>query len=183
MKKLLFFCAGCYFLFAGNNPSQAAVTTPQDTRTSQDTTLPQAEFADRRYVELGKKQLAALASGNITGWMDAFADEAVFYWSGGDSLGGKPAIAKYWTERRANVIDSLRFSMDIWLPMKVNKPQQGPDIPGIWLLGWYRVDVRYKNGKKLNFWVHTLQHFNNNDKIDRMFQYIDRAPIEKALGR
>jgi len=73
--------------------------------------------------------------------------------------------------------------MDIWLPMKVNRPQQGPDMPGNWLLSWNMVDVKYKNGKKLSFWVHSLQHYNNNDKVDRYIQYIDRAPIVKALGK
>jgi intergrase/recombinase len=68
------------------------------------------------------------------------------------------------------------------LPLKVNKPQKGPDVAGVWLLGWYQVHVKYKNGKKLAFWVHTDNHYDANDKIDITVQYIDRAPINKALG-
>jgi hypothetical protein len=33
-----------------------------------------------------------------------FADNAVYYWNSGDSLVGKPAIDKYWRNRRANVL-------------------------------------------------------------------------------
>jgi len=186
MKKFFFIAAGCCLLAScTNQPSEPANTETKDSVTSAKTPTmpPQAEFADARYTEMGKKHLAQLASGDIDGWMEAFADDAKFYWSAGDSLDGKTAIANYWRERRTKVIDSLRFSMDIWLPMKVNRPQQGPDMPGNWLLSWNMVDVKYKNGKKLSFWVHSLQHYNNNDKVDRYIQYIDRAPIVKALGK
>jgi hypothetical protein len=37
-------------------------------------------------------------------WMAEFADNAVYYWNSGDSLVGKPAIDKYWRNRRANVL-------------------------------------------------------------------------------
>ncbi|MBN9381102.1 MAG: hypothetical protein J0H74_10065 [Chitinophagaceae bacterium] len=185
MKKILFFAAGCYFLLSCNNkPSEPMTTEPKDTATAKTAANPpQSEFADPRYADMGRKGLMQMSSGDIKGWVDAFTDDAIFYWSSGDSLAGKPAISKWWTDRRTNVIDSIRFSKDIWLPLKVNRPQQGPDIPGIWLLGWYMVDVKYKNGKKLSFWVHSDQHFSNNDKIDRYIQYIDRAPIVKAVGK
>ena len=130
---------------------------------------------------MGKKMQAQLSAGDITGWLDNFADNAVYIWSSGDSLTGKAAISKYWTERRGKVIDSLQFVNDIWLPMKVNRPQQGPDLAGIWLLSWTEVHVKYKNGAKLGMWIHSDAHFNNADKIDRYITYIDRAPINKAL--
>jgi hypothetical protein len=185
MKKLLFFAVGyCLLTSCNSKPSESAATDTKDTTTTSKTMAPQqSEFADARYAEMGRKGLAMLSSGDMNGWLDAFADNAVYNWSSGDSLVGKEAIGTYWTERRTKVIDTISFSKDIWLPIKVNKPQQGPDIPGIWLLGWYMVDVKYKNGKKLTFWVHTDQHYNSNDKIDVSVQYIDRAPINKALGR
>ena len=112
-----------------------------------------------------------------------YADDARYYWSGGDSLVGKKAILDYWTKRRAEVVESISFSNDIWTPLKVNQPQKGPDLPGVWLLSWYQVKVSYKNGKQpIQFWVHTDHHFDANDKIDRTIQYIDRLPIEKAMS-
>jgi hypothetical protein len=45
------------------------------------------------------------------------------------------------------------------------------------------VDVKYKTGKKLMFWVHTDYHFDANDKIDRAIQYIDMAPIKEAIAK
>lgn len=183
MKKSIFWATGCCLLFSCTNSSNAPSTKDTTSAmTAAPATPPQAEFADARYTEMGKKVQSQLASGDIKGMIENYADDAVYSWSAGDSLAGKAAINNYWTMRRGKVIDSLQFSMGIWLPMKVNRPQQGPDIPGVWLLSWAEVHVRYKNGAKLAFWVHTDYHFNQADKIDRQVTYIDRAPINKALG-
>jgi hypothetical protein len=144
---------------------------------------PQAsEFADSKYMEMGRQNMKLLAEGKIDEWAEQFAENAVFQWSSGDSLVGKSAILNYWKERRAKTIDKISFSSDIWLPIKVNEPQQGPDLRGVWLINWEMVDVTYKNGKNLKFWVHNDMHYNDAGKVDRMIQYIDRAPINAALG-
>lgn len=142
----------------------------------------QSEFADPMYTDMGKKYLQLLQEGKIDEWSNLFADNAVYQWSSGDSLAGKKAIADYWKGRRANVIQTISFANDIWLPIKVNVPQRGPDMPGVWLIAWNQVDVTYKNGKNLKFWIHQDFHYNNENKIDRLIQYIDRAPINAALG-
>jgi hypothetical protein len=175
--------AACCLFFACNN-SGAGTSSPDSSKAATPTapaTPPQSEFADARYADLQKKAMAALSSGDVTAWADQFADNAVYSWSSGDSLAGKEAIVKYWTERRAKVIDSLVYVNDIWLPIKVNQPQKGPDMPGIWVLGWVEIHVKYKNGARLAFWVHSDAHYNSADKVDRYIQYIDRAPINKAL--
>jgi len=182
MKKLLSLAAGCCILLSCNNNKPAEATTAESKDNPSTTAAKQAEFADDRYVEMGKKALEQFASGNIDGWMNNYADTAMYRWSSGDSLAGKTAITNYWKERRMKVIDSLQMSNDIWIPIKVNTPQKGPDIPGVWLLSWYQVNAKYKNGKRLMFWVHTDMHYNSDDKIDLVIQYIDRAPINKALG-
>jgi len=151
------------------------------TKTSDNKPMP-AEFADAKFADMGKQMLHEFEAGNSDQWMNRFADNAVYLWSGGDSLAGKQAISGYWKKRRMDVIDSIRFSNDIWLPIKVNTPQRGPDVPGVWLLNWYQVNVRYKNGKSLQFWVHSDYHFDAAEKVDRVVQYIDRAPINAALG-
>src|SRR5882757_9371810 len=135
MKKLLFWAAGCYMLLSCNNkPAEPTTTEQKDTASmAKETKIPQSEFADARYTEMGKKQLAQMSGGDMDGWVNTYADNAMYRWSSGDSLAGKAAIAAYWKERRAKVIDSIQFSNDIWLPLKVNQPQKGPDIPGIWL--------------------------------------------------
>lgn len=185
MKKLLSLVAGCCILLScnSNKPADNNTSTSGDTlSTTAQTGTQQSEFADARYVEMGKKALAQFASGDIDGWMTNYADTAMYRWSSGDSLAGKAAIASYWKERRTKVIDSLRISNDIWLPLKVNTPQRGPDVPGIWLLNWHEVNVKFKNGARLMFWVHTDIHYNSDDKIDLVIQYIDRGPINKVLG-
>lgn len=150
--------------------------------TEKDKTPAQSEFADAKYTEIGKKMADQLSSGDIDGWLSNYTDKAKFRWSSGDSLDGKEAIGKYWKDRRMNVIDSLKFSNYVWLPIKVNTPQAGPDVPGVWLLSWYQVNVKYKNGKKLGFWVHVDHHF-DGDKVDQTIQYIDMAPVVKALAK
>ena len=147
-----------------------------------DTTAP-AEFADPKYMQWGKQRQQQFESGDIDGWAEQFADNAVYIWSAGDSLAGKKAIADYWKDRRKNTIRSIKFTNDIWLPMKINQPQKGPDLPGVWLLSWYQVNATYNTGKSLSFWVHADLHYDNNDKVDRVIQYIDRAPINAATNQ
>ncbi len=141
---------------------------------------PPSEFADARYMEIGKQLMKNFEPGNIDEYGQMFADNAVYLWSAGDSLSGKKAIVDYWKDRRMNVIESIQLSNDIWLPIKINKPQQGIDLPGIWLLSWHQVNANYKNGKSLQFWVHTDYHFDSNNKVDRVVQYMDRAHINAA---
>ena len=141
-----------------------------------------AEFAETRYVNIGQRHSVMFETGNIEGWAGMFADNAVLQWSNGDSIVGKKAIIDYWTTRRANVVESIDLENDIWLPVKVNKPQQEVDLPGVWLLNWHQFNTKYRNGKTLSGWVHTDYHFNGDDKVDRMIQYMDRAPIMAVTG-
>lgn len=183
MKKILILTSGCMIMLACNNQQKSDTETKAGaTTTDSSTAKPASEFADAKYVDMGKRMLAQFESGDVDGWVNNFADNAVYQWSAGDSLAGKKAITDYWKNRRATVIDSIKFTNDIWLPLKVNTPQKGPDLPGIWLLNWYQVNVKYKNGKQLQFWIHSDLHFDANDKVDRAIQYIDRAPINAALA-
>jgi hypothetical protein len=184
MRKIFTLAAGCCILLACNNkPADSTAATTDTTATAEKKAPPQSEFADPKYTDMGKKDLAAFATGDIDAWMNSYADNAVYVWSAGDSLSGKTAIAAYWKNRRSKVIDSISFPSAIWLPIKINQPQQVQDLPGNWLLGWHLTVVKYKNGKKLGFWVHVDNHYNSDDKIDRTIEYIDRAPINKALGK
>ena len=180
MKKLLIIATIGLLLFSCKDKEDADKTSGTTT-TDSTTKTPPAEFADAKYMDMGKQMLAQFESGNISEWMKGYADNAVYNWSSGDSLVGKAAIEKYWTERRGGVIDSIKFSNDIWIPIKINTPQKGPDEPGVWLLSWYQVNVKYKTVKRLQFWVHSDHHLNANDKIDRTVQYIDMAPIKEAI--
>jgi hypothetical protein len=182
MRKIFILASAGFILLACNNSKTEADSKMSSETADSSSAKQQAEFADAKYVEMGKTTLSAFEKGDIDAWLNGFADNAVYAWSAGDSLAGKNAIADYWKNRRANVIDSIKFTNDIWLPIKVNTPQKGPDMPGVWLLSWYQVNVKYKNGKKLSFWVHNDFHYNDNDKVDRAVQYIDRAPINAALG-
>ncbi len=183
MKKLLVMAISCGALFACNSKPNEQATIVSDSAAVKETKAPaQAEIGDAKFAEIGKNGLAKLSSGDIDGWMNDFADNAAYRWSSGDSLIGKAAISTYWKERRNKIIDSITFSMDIWQPLKVNTPQRGPDAAGNWLLGWYIVHTKYTNGKSVDMWVHTDFHFDANDKIDQVIQYIDRAPINRALG-
>jgi hypothetical protein len=185
MKQLFSLVAGCCILLscADRESSGTRESGSDDSAEMTQSNKPQqAEFADAKYTDMGKGMLRLFESGDIDNWVNSFADSATYQWSSGDSLKGKAAIANYWKDRRARVIDSLGISNDIWFPIKVNTPQKGPDAPGIWLLNWHQVNVKFKNGKRLMFWVHTDIHYNSADKVDVLIQYIDRAPINKALG-
>jgi hypothetical protein len=179
MKTSVFALSCLIILMACSKPQEeTTATTPAPPPEP-----PQAEIGDARYAEIGKQGLAHLASGDIDTWMNAYADNARYLWNAGDSLVGKEAIAAYWKDRRSNVIETITFTNDIWTPLKVNKPQKGPDRAGMWLLGWYQVNTTYKNGVTMGQWIHTDMHFDANDKIDLVVQYIDRAPINAALAK
>ncbi|MES1215903.1 MAG: nuclear transport factor 2 family protein [Bacteroidota bacterium] len=186
MKKVFLFLAGCSLMIACNNKPVETVSAKTDsaaTAATESKPTPQSEFADPKYTEIGKAMTEQLSKGDVDAWANNYSDDAKYRWSSGDSLSGKAAILDYWKSRRTKVIDSISFNSQVWLPIKVNKPQAGPDLPGIWLLSWYMVNVKYKNGQKLIFWVHTDSHFNASDKIDQSIQYIDRAPINAALAK
>ena len=187
MKKLFSLAAGCCILLSCNNQPAPESTKTETTAVTAADAQPSApkdvEFADTKYMDIGKAGLAAIAKGDVAGWLSGYADNAVYIWSAGDSLAGLPAITKYWTERRNQVIDSITFTNDIWLAIKVNKSQRGPDLPGVWLMAWYQFNTKYKNGKRAGGWIHHDMHFNEAGKIDRSIQYIDRAPINAVLGK
>ncbi len=184
MKKIISLATGCIFLFACNDAKtdDKSATTTDTTAVTAKAETPQSEFADAKYTEIGKNSLAKLSSGDIPGFMNDYADTAVYVWNNGDSLAGKKAISDYWTKRRSEMIDSVTFSKNIWLPIKVNR-SQSVEAPGVWLLGWYLCEAKYKTGKKMVQWMHMDLHFNSADKIDRSIHYLDRAPINAAIAK
>jgi hypothetical protein len=104
-------------------------------------------------------------------------------WLTSSSNRGRSFSTDYWKKRRGDVIDSINFSKDIWLSVKVNQPQQPEHLPGNWALGWYLTQAKYKTGKRMAQWIHTAMHFDANDKIDRVIQFLDRAPINAATKK
>ncbi len=108
------------------------------------------------------------------------SDSIRYTWSGGDSLIGKQAVKDYYAGR-LKIIESINFMNEIALPIQVNVSQQPKYAPtGKWVLYWTMTHVKYKNGKKLNFWQHTVNHFNDGGKIDFVGVYLDRNPIIEA---
>jgi hypothetical protein len=179
MKKLLL-ATCCVIVFAACKEEPAKTTTVIAGESTK--TPPPVEFADQKYIDMGKKAWQQFAAGDIDGWASTFAENIKYRWSAGDSLDGKAAVLKYWKDRRANVIESLELSNDIWLPVTVNQPQ-GPETKGTWLLNWHQVKATYKNKESLTFWVHTDMHYNNEQQVDEIIQYIDRAPIQAAVAK
>lgn len=182
MRKFFYWIiAAMFVLQACNNEAKkddAAATEPTTTETKKQP----AEFADAKYAAVGKEFLESMSTDNMENWGKSFADNVVWLWNNGDSLVGKPAVIAYWKDRRVNAIDSISFSNEIWLPIKVNQPQ-AIEASGVWLLGWYEIKVKYKTGKSMTQWSHIDYHFDANDKVDRVIQYIDRAPINEAMKK
>jgi ketosteroid isomerase-like protein len=179
MRKIFLFVL-CASVFVSCKKEETAVK--EMTAAADDTVTKPAEFADPKYAEMGKKSLAALEKGDMDSWMEMYADSAVYVWNSGDSLVGKAAIASYWKQRRVNVIETITFKDAIWLPIMVNKPQS-VEAKGVWLLAWYKTTAKYKKGKEMTQWIHTDFHFDGNDKVDRVIQYVDKAVINAALPK
>jgi ketosteroid isomerase-like protein len=181
--KLILFLVTA-FLISCNSNETANHTHDEKTDHTDRHDMPMADkgygFGDDKYIDIAKNGMNELASGDVEGWLDGFSDDALFRWNGGDSLAGKPAIADYWKKRRTEVIESLSYSNEVWLPIHVTKPSIPAQLPGNYALCWSMVHARYKSGKEMNQRMHMVFHFNDNDKIDRVTQYIDRVPINNA---
>ena len=183
MKKMLVWALGSLLFIGCNNEKGTEQKTAAVQAAAPEGKTAPAEFADAKYAEVGKKGIAALSAGDVDGWVSSYADNAVYVWNNGDSIAGKTAITAYWKKRRTEVIDSITFTNAIFLPIKVNQPQS-VEQPGIWLLGWYQTNAKYKaTGKKMIQWMHTDMHFDTNDKIDRVIMYLDRASINAAMTK
>jgi len=180
MKKNLILAASCLILFACSNKKEDKKTDDVKTTMSTDGKKPPAELLDLGVAAPVANALAAFSKGDLDGMVANYDDNIKYQWSNGDSLLGKQAVKDYYAGRW-KLIESLSFSKEIKLPVQVNESQQ-PDAapPGTWVLYWVMTHVKYKNGKELNFWQHSVNHLNDAGKIDYVGQYIDRYPIMEA---
>lgn len=179
MKKILFgvfisaFIIGCGNEKAEENSSATAATTSSETKKTGDEILNMSE------ADGAKNSLLAFAKGDVAGMTAHYDDNAKYYWSGGDSLTGKQAIADYYTGRW-KLIDSIKVLNQVVLPVKVNTSQAPQHALGKWVLVWSQMQVKYKNGKTIGFWTHADYHYNDAGKVDVAIQYIDRHQIMEA---
>lgn len=177
MKKIILGVFLSAFLFACNNEkAESTVTTDAATTTE---TKTGDELLDMSTGDGVKSAMAAFSKGDIDGMTSSYDDNVRYLWSGGDSLIGKKAVHDYYTGRW-KLIDSLDISNNIVIPIKVNVQQSPYQSLGKWVLHWGYVNVKYKNGKKLNFWIHNDYHYNDAGKVDIVIQYIDRHPLMEA---
>ena len=184
MKKFSGLLICLTLLFACNtDPKTEEKTEAVASPASSDAAPRDYALGDEKYTALAKKSSAGLASGDIDALMADFADNAVYHFNNYDSIVGKPAITDYWKKRRTDVIDSMSYTSPIWLPMKVINPLTAGQQTGNYALGWQVLNAKYKTGKSIKERIHTVYHFNDNDKIDRVSSYLDRAPINAALAK
>lgn len=181
MKKVLKFAVICLVFMSCNNEKKEAATEPAAEPAVAETPQKPAPAAilDMSLTEPVKQSLIAFTTGDIDGMTANYADNVRYGWSNGDSLIGKQAVKDYYTKRRA-LIDSISYSDYIFLPVQVNEAQSAYAPTGTWILYWTFAHVKYKNGKKLNFWLHQVNHYNDAGKIDIASQYIDRGQIMAA---
>lgn len=167
------------FLLSCNNEEKAG-TTGDATADTANGKKPATEMLDISEADGIKAAFAALGRGDIDAMTATYDDNARHFWSAGDSAVGKQAIKDYWNGRW-KLIDSLTFSEVIVLPIRINE-SQSPQYAtnGKWVLAWTFSHVKYKNGKKLDFWAHTDYYYNDAGKIANVIQYIDRYPIMEA---
>ena len=182
MKKILLGICISVFLLACNSEkkedktaSTDAVTTtaPTENKTAGDELLPASEG------DGVKNSVIAFSKGDIDAMTSNYDDNVHFLWSNGDSMVGKKVVQDYY-KGRWKLIDSLNYSDHIVVALNTRVQQSKFAPTGKWVLIWSFAHVKYKNGKKLDFWVHSVYHHNDAGKIDFIGQYIDRHPIMEA---
>ena len=182
MKKIFFGVIVSALLIACNNekPAEEAASTSSDAKSASGDKKPATEVLDISEADGVKAGFAAFTKKDVEGMTANYDDNIRYHFSGGDSLVGKQATKDYWTGRM-NIIDSINYSEQIVLPIKINKSQSPKyEVVGKWVLAWNFTHVKYKNGKTLHFWVHTDFHYNDAGKVDIVVQYVDRHPIFEA---
>ena len=175
MKKILLGVFISAFLIACNDKPEektesATSTATADTKSTADELLPMSE------TDAVKNSLTAFSKGDLETFTAGFEDTCLLLWSSLDSIRGKQAIKDYYAARW-KLIDSLNYSDHVLVPLKVNMQQSMFAPTGKWILAWSFAHVKYKNGKKLDLWVHNVYHYNSANKIDFVGQYLDRQPI------
>lgn len=179
MKKIISVIFIAALLFACNNEEKKGEAAAPDAK-SDKAAAPVELINDSNLVNSVKAAFTAFENKDIDGYTANLADNVMFRWSGGDSLVGKQAVKDYYTGR-FNIIDNIKYSNHIFLPLMANvSPNGGATASGKWMLSWFQTNVKYKNGKSIMFWAHNAQHYNDAGKIDQFTQYIDRHPIMEA---
>ncbi len=181
MKRNFIFAAGCMLLLSCNNEKkdEAKMDDGNKTTMSAADKKPASELLDIGAGDAVKASYDAFSKGDVDGMTANYDDNIRYTWSGGDSLIGKQAVKDYYNGRW-KLIETLKFSDHIILPVQVNESQSPAAPPGKWVLHWAKTDVTYKNGKKISFWVHNVNHYNDAGKVDFIGQYIDRHPLMEA---
>ena len=179
MKKIISVIFVTAILFACNSAEKKEDGTAMDNK-SETGKAPVELINDSNLVNSVKAAFTAFENKDIEGYTANLADNVMFRWSGGDSLVGKQAVKDYYTGR-FNIIDNIKYSNHIFLPLMANvSPNGGATAAGKWMLSWFQTNVKYKNGKSIAFWAHNAQHYNDAGKVDQFTQYIDRHPIIEA---
>lgn len=181
MKKFLLAVVITALLASCNSEKKEEAAKAADTATTESATEKKAasELLDLSAGESVKQSFEAFAKGDVDGMAAGFADNIRYTWSSGDSLIGKQAVMDYY-KGRLKLIDSVTVSEPIILPVQVNESQSKYAPTGKWVLYWAMLNVKYKNGKKINFWMHNVNHFNDAGKVDFVGQYMDRHQIIEA---
>lgn len=183
MRKFLLGVMISAFLVSCNNEKKDETKKADDTTSAAPSgdKKPASELLDLSAGESVRQSFEAFAKGDVEGMTANFDDKIRYNWSGGDSLVGKKAVTDYY-KGRWNLIDSLSITEPIILPIQVNESQSKYTPVGKWVFFWGIVNVKYKNGKKISFWMHNANHFNDAGKVDLVGQFIDRAPIAAATA-
>lgn len=137
------------------------------------------EIGNNEHIAMAQEGLQAMVNQDHEAFVAKFTDDALYIFNSGDTIAGKPAITEYWQERM-EVIETIEFSNDLWLPIKVNESE---DVAlGKYLFAWFDVKASYTSGGEMSQNIHTVYHFTENNEIDLVIQYIDRLSIMQAQG-
>lgn len=180
MKKVFFGVFISVLLIACNEKTESTQATSTNETPSTPEKKAATEILELSEADGVKAGLAAFTKGDIDGMTAGFDDNIRYIFSGGDSLIGKQAVKDYYTGRW-KLIDSVMYSEEIYLPIRINESQSPKYATvGKWIFSWGLAHVKYKNGKKLNFWVHTDYYYNDAGKVATVVQFLDRYPIMQA---
>ena len=179
MKNLVLAMIAAVCLFACTQPQEEAPQA-EDIVSVEPTPVMGVSVTEEKYVPEIKAAMEAMGRGDIAAFTSIMSDDVVYMFNHLDSLAGKQAVNDWWQNRFDNDLKSISFNNNIWLSLDVEDPRYPTVEKGDYVMLWTLVTGTYSTGKTMTQFIHIVYHFNDQGRVDRVTQFVDRVPIMEA---
>jgi hypothetical protein len=145
-------------------------------------------MTDMTYAEITEASIKNLAAFDFETWGTQLADDIEYHFPDGDQnsrtkLIGKEAVLNWWKDWEANSgVTSMTMGDLVVIPVSSSSKVSSTGLAGNYGLAWVTTRLGFDNGNTVSFRMNMDLHFNEENKIDRIFSYYDRTGLIQAMG-